>query len=235
MRITPREVCSRYKSSFILSRLQKDVLVGTLLGDGGLRFRGNECRLHIKHGIKQLSLVNYKWKIFADITTMKVNVFSQAVGKNVYQFAEFVTLTHPEFTKYYRLFYTSSRKVVPSIISQLLVNPISLAVWFMDDGSADYAGASLQTHSFTKEEVEQLMETIRLNFRIETTKKMNKGKWVIYFPKASMSRLQRAVEGHLLEDFKYKLIPYSLRMGKPRRDCTPESVKKADYDTVRSV
>lgn len=223
MRITPREVCSKYKSSFTLSQLQRDVLIGTLLGDGGLRFRGNDCRLHIKHAIRQLSLVNYKRQIFTDITTMKVNVFSQAVGEKIYQFAEFVTLTHSEFTRYYRLFYPSSRKIVPDIIGHLFVNPVSLAIWFMDDGSADYAGAQLATHNFTEAEVERLMETIKINFGLETTEKLNKGKWVIYFPKASMPKLQQTVGDYLLEDFKYKLIPYSVRMSKPRRDYMPGS------------
>lgn len=235
MRITPREVCSKYKSSFILSQLAKDVLVGTLLGDGGLRFRGNDCRLHVKHAIRQLSLVNYKQKIFADITTMKVSVFSQAVGKKVYQFAEFVTLTHPEFTKYYRLFYPSSRKIVPTIIGELLVNPISLAIWFMDDGSADYAGAQLTTHSFTEAEVEKLMQVIKASFDIETTRKLNKSRWVIYFPKASLPKLQQTIGDYLLEDFKYKLIPYSVKMSKPRRDYMPGSGQQPDYDIVRSA
>lgn len=235
MGITPREVYSKYKSSFTLSQLQRDVLVGTLLGDGGVRFRGNDCRLHVKHAIRQLSLVNYKRQIFADITRMGVSVFSQAVGQKVYQFAEFVTLTHPEFTRYYRLFYPSSRKIVPAIVGQLLVNPISLAVWFMDDGSADYAGAQLATHSFTEAEVEKLMKVIKASFDIETTKKLNKGKWVIYFPKASMPKLQQTVGDYLLEDFKYKLIPYSVRMSKPRRDYMPGSGQQPDYDIVRSV
>lgn len=177
MRTIPREVCSNLnKTLFKLNEIQKQVLIGTLLGDGGLRFRGRNCRLHIKHSVHQISLVNYKREVFNNITSMKVNVFRQAVGKTDYSFAEFVTLTHPEFTKYYNLFYLSSKKIVPRNIHFLLTDPLSLAVWFMDDGSAEYAGASLQTHGFTKNEVEKLMEVIFLNFGIETSKKLNKGK-----------------------------------------------------------
>jgi len=217
MRTTPREVCSILnKKLFRLSEIQKKVLIGTLLGDGGLRFRGTNCRLHIKHSIHQLSLVDYKRRVFRDITSMKVNVFNQVVGKTDYSFAEFVTLTHPEFTKFYNLFYSSSnKKIVPEDIEFLLVDPLSLAVWFMDDGSAEYAGASIQTHGFTEDEVEKLIRTIFLNFGLETNKRLNKGKWIIYFPKVSLPKLNHIIGNFLLEDFKYKLIPYSIRRANP--------------------
>jgi len=212
MRTIPREVCfDLIKKSFSLSQIQKSVLIGTILGDGKLQFRGRNCRLHIKHALEQLPLVEYKRKIFSNITSMEVRKFQQIVGEGVYNFAEFVTLTHPEFTRYYHLFYPSFKKIVPEKIDQLLINPLSLAVWFMDDGSADYAGAALNTHSFVEDDIEILMMMIRRNFDIKTNKRLNKGKWIIYFPKASMPRLESIIGKYLLKDFKYKLIPYSVR------------------------
>lgn len=212
MRTTPREVCSFLdKDEFRLNNIQKDVLVGTLLGDGNLSYRGRNCRLHIKHSLNQLVLVDYKRKVFDDITSMRVRKFTQAVGEKDYNFAEFVTLTHPEFTKYHSLFYSGGKKSIPDNIDKLLKTPLSLAVWFMDDGAADYAGASLQTHSFKEEDVINLMRVLKFNFEIYTTKRLNKGKWIIYFPKASMDRLRQLIKVHMLEEFRYKLIPYSIR------------------------
>ncbi|MBM3205292.1 hypothetical protein FJZ41_00360 [Candidatus Shapirobacteria bacterium] len=212
MRTIPREVCfEAIKKSFSLSQIQKSVLIGTILGDGKIQFRGNNCRLHIKHALKQLPLVEYKRNIFRNITSMGVRKFQQIVGEGVYNFAEFVTLTHAEFTKYYCLFYPFGKKIVPKKIGQLLVDPLSLAVWFMDDGSADYAGVSLNTHSFIKNDVERLIITIRCNFGIKTNKRINKGKWIIYFPKASLPKLEPIIGTYLPEEFKYKLIPYSVR------------------------
>lgn len=210
MRTIPREV-NFDKASFVLSENQKSVLVGTLLGDGGIRFRGNNCRLHIKHALKQLPLVNFKRKIFENITSMDVSVFNQKVGEKEYSFAEFVTLTHPEFTNYYNLFYQSSKKIIPDKIHKMLVSPLGFAVWFMDDGAADNAGATLQTHCFSKIEVEKLVNVIKMNFGIDATIKMNKGSWIIYFPKSSMRELSELLEKDILDDFKYKLIPYSIR------------------------
>lgn len=216
MRTTPREVCfESIKKGFKLSNLQRQVLIGKLLGDGALKFRGNDCRLHVKHSFNQLALVKYKRRIFRNITSMQTRMFIQEVKGKQYQFAEFVTLTHPEFTKYYNLFYPFSKKIIPKNISEFLDNPLSLTLWFMDDGSAEYAGASLQTHSFSKLGVDRLRKTIKNNFDLETTKRINKGRWIIYFPKKSLVKLKRLLEKYILAEFRYKLIPYSLRKQTP--------------------
>ena len=84
--------------------------------------------MHIKHSDNQISLVQFKREVFSNITSMKIRVFKQAVSKRDYTFAEFVTLTHSEFTKYFNLFYSSSKKSIPASIEKLLTNPLSLAV-----------------------------------------------------------------------------------------------------------
>ncbi len=211
VRTIPREVYLNLKSSFKLNINQKAVLLGTLLGDGGIRLKGKFARLHIKHSLNQLPLVKYKQQAFSNITTMGISVFKQRVGKTDYNFAEFVTLTHPEFLEYYRLFYPAGRKTVPKNIGHFLMNPLSLAVWIMDDGSAEYAGVSIQTHSFELKEVDLLRETLINNFNVETGRRLNKNKWIIYFPKASLSKLRDLIDKFILEEFKYKLIPYSFR------------------------
>lgn len=215
MRTTPREVCFKLKENFKLNQAQKSVLVGTLLGDGGIRYRGKDARLHIKHSARQLPLVEYKRSIFSDITTMSVSVFTQKVGRVDYNFAEFVTLTHPEFTAFYRLFYPNSKKTVPNNIRALLSDPLSLAVWIMDDGSAEYAGLSIQTHSFTKTEVDLLRDAVLFNFNIKTLSRINKNRWVIYFPKASLPGLKKLIGKYMLKEFSYKLVPYSQKKQTP--------------------
>lgn len=236
MRTIPREVNrSVDKASFTLSEKQKSILVGTILGDAGIRYRGFNCRLHVKHALKQLSLVNFKWKSFRNITSMNVSVFSQRVGNKDYNFAEFVTQTHPEFTKYYNLFYKSSKKIVPLEIGELLIHPLSLAVWFMDDGTAEYAGASLQTHSFNKQDVLRLAKVVKVNYKIDANIHTNKGRWVIYFPKSSMYRLSSLLEPYILKDFRYKLLPYSLKKKVNPVETTRRDPVLPDYDIVRSA
>lgn len=213
MRTTPREVRDyiNIKENFSLSEIQKIVLLGTLLGDGSLKCRGNYHRLHIKHSKRQLSLVEYKHKIFSDITTMPIRIFSQEVKNKVYEFCEFVTLTHPEFSEFHRWFYPDGTKRITQKILKEFNNPLSLAVWFMDDGCADYAGVSFNTQCFTKEEVDLLRGIINNNFNIETTSRRNKNGWIIYVPKKHMDLFRSLVEKHMLPKFLYKLHPYSER------------------------
>ena len=220
VRKTPREVFSYKKKQFCLTQIQRSVLIGTVLGDGGLRYRGKECRLHIKHSLNQLSLVEYKWRIFEPIISMKIRCFSQKVSAKDYNFAEFVTLTHPIFTQYYQLFYKNTKKIVTDEVAKLL-DPLILAVWIMDDGSAEYAGLSIQTHSFSEDEVSLLIKSIRRNIGIQATMRMNKGKNIIYFPFKALHDLRSKLGKYILPEFRYKLIPYR---EKPRRDCTPDPV-----------
>jgi hypothetical protein len=227
----PREVYRLLKANFALGPVQTAVLVGTILGDANINLRKTDARLHIKHSLKQLSLVVYKRKVFEGITSMKVRVFRQIVGQKFYSFAEFVTLIHPEFTRFYKLFYPNHRKIVPKNIGEILVDPLSLAVWFMDDGTAEYAGLSIQTHSFSEEEVNKLLKVIKGNFGLDCWKKRNKGKWIVYLPKRSLAKLSEIIGEYVLPDFQYKLLPYTDR---PRRDCTPDPAI-AGYDTVRTA
>lgn len=213
MRKIPREVqdFARIKDSFKLSEKQESVLLGTLLGDGSLKRRGTYYRLHIKHSHKQISLVRYKREIFSNITNMPIRVFFQAVKDKDYKFCEFVTLTHPEFSKYRELFYKDKKKVISQKLKQLLKDPLSLAMWFMDDGCAEYAGVSFNTQCFSLKEVRFLSQILKENFGLDSTIRRNKNGWIIYIPKNNLNKFTNIVKKYLLPDFLYKLEPYSTR------------------------
>src|SRR5438270_8168742 len=136
----------------VLSLQQQDVLVGTLLGDGCLAKHGHYHRLHIKHAIAQSELAEFKYDVFGDFITMSPHVFSQRLRGRAYPCVQFATRTNPVFSKWHALFYVGRVKTVPRDISRLL-SPLAIAVWVMDDGSADYAGVTLQTHSFALADV----------------------------------------------------------------------------------
>lgn len=212
MRAIPREVrnFNSKKASFNLSDIQKAVLAGTLLGDGALKKRGKFHRLHIKHSYNQLFFVKYKRKIFANITSMETRIFKQKVKKKEYKFAEFVTLTHPEFSRFYREYYPNEKKTISQKIAKQLT-PLSLAVWFMDDGCAEYAGLSFNTQCFSLEELQPLRKVMLEAYKIETSVRKNKNGWIIYIPKRFISSFIEIVDEYILPEFRYKLTPYTLR------------------------
>lgn len=192
------------KSKFKLSKKQKLVLIGTILGDGSLAKRGIHYRLFIKHAVSQKKLVKWKYNIFRNIVLMPLNYFTQEIRGRQYGFIQFVTLTHSVFDKYRKKFYRNSRKIIPRNIDKIFYHPLSLAVLLMDDGARDTFGITVQTHSFRRDETNRLSQAIKKSFGLKTTLRKNKGRWIIYFPKNEVKKLYSIVKRYILSSFKYK-------------------------------
>lgn len=192
------------KNNFHLSNRQKDVLIGTLLGDGNLTKHGQNFRLFIKHSESQSVLAKWKRKEFDNITMMKLNFFQQEVKGKVYRFCQFVTLTHSEFAEYRKIFYPNKKKVISRKIKKIFNSPLSLAVWIMDDGAKDNVGMTLQTHSFSLSGIKILQKCLKDNFGILTNTRKNRSKNIIYIPKSEIKKLYNLVKNYLLPEYKYK-------------------------------
>lgn len=193
-----------------LSPEQQAVLVGTLLGDGCLALHGRHPRLHIKHKEAHSSLAEFKYRVFENFISMPLHRFDQRLGGKRFPCVQFATKTNPSFMKFYQDFYEGRRKVVPKDIVARLT-PLAVAVWLMDDGSADYAGVTFQTHSFTENEVCLLARSLGERYGLAVRLRLNKSRWILYVTAAELPRLQKIVEPYLLEDLKYKLVPRRFR------------------------
>jgi hypothetical protein len=143
---------------------------------------------------------------------MAPHVFGQRLNGREYPCVQFATRTNPVFSQWQGRFYAGRVKAVPRDIATLLT-PLAIAVWVMDDGAADYAGMTLQTHSFSLEGVRLLRAALDEKFGLKSSERKNKGKTVIYVPAAGMSRLRELVEPLVLPSLQYKL--------RPRRERTP--------------
>jgi len=203
--MTPREV-QLLMSTRELTTFQEVVLVGTLLGDGSIAKHGHHHRLFVKHKSAHRALAQWKREVFGNFTTMPLNEFDQRLNGRLYPCVQFVTRTDPVFSEWRQRFYDGRRKIVPAEIFSL-VTPMSLAVWLMDDGTADRAGVSFQTHSFELNEVACLAHMLRVRFEIEASVMKNKGRSIVYVPKASLGKLRSLVDAHVLPQLVYKLVP----------------------------
>jgi hypothetical protein len=81
------------------------------------------------------------------------------------------------------------------------------AVWLMDDGAADHAGVTIQTHSFEYDETSRLAAALRSEYGLEAGTRRNRGSWIIYIPARSVRDLVEVVHDHVLPSFEYKLAP----------------------------
>ena len=120
----------------------------------------------------------------------------------------FKTISHPELTILGDLFYKKRQKIVPREIASLLRDPLSLAVWFMDDGSKNRNdGLILNTQCFTKDETERLKDCLSSNFGINhVSLQKDKSGWRLYVQSASSDHMTQIIRPYVLPILAYKLI-----------------------------
>jgi hypothetical protein len=184
-----------------LTSTQHAILLGSLLGDGTLRRQGNRLNalLEVNHTYKQQDYVDWKWQQFRDyiLTPPK-----SRKGKGVRIAYRFTTRSLPIFTDYYDSFYIQGRKCIPS---NLKLDPLSLAVWFMDDGNKSRSAFYLNTQQFTLKEQQFLQKILFDTFGFNSA--LNRDK--IYFririsTKSSLS-MKRLIEPYVISSMRYKL------------------------------
>src|SRR3990167_5681331 len=120
-----------------MDKIQQAVIIGSILGDGFLQKTGkNHARLRLEHSLKQQDYLIWKCKILNNFFQKKPEIlerFNLKFGKS-YQYIRNQSYSGLEFGKLHQLFYVDGKKIIPNKISELLKDPMSLAVWFMDDG-----------------------------------------------------------------------------------------------------
>jgi hypothetical protein len=87
----------------------------------------------VNHGAAQKAYAEWKHEQLRELAPSPF----YHCAKVKYPFCRFVTKSHPYLIELREMFYLDGKKVVPSQISELLKTPLSLAVWFMDDGTVD--------------------------------------------------------------------------------------------------
>jgi len=117
------------------------------------------------------------------------------------------TVSHPELTLYRALFYKEGKKVVPSTIGKIFRSPLSLAVWFMDDGTKGPAtGYTFNTQNFSLKENHFLRSVLKENFGIEHVSVHRDKKYFrLYIKVGSTSRLEQLIYPYVIPSMLYKL------------------------------
>lgn len=193
-----------------LNRKQKEVLLGTILGDGILERNGNHVRLRVNHGEKQKKYVEWKYTIFSNLTKNIVKSFSHVnhwkTGK-IYGYSKFDTITSEEIDKFYDIFYVKGIKQVPTNIENLLIEPLSVAVWFMDDGykRSDCNALRISTDSFTLKEQHLLQECLDKNFGIKTQIHKKGDYWNLYIPQSEAKKFCNLIKPYIIPEMEYKI------------------------------
>ena len=184
-----------------LTQVQKSVIVGSILGDGYLRIvpgRKNAL-LEINSSFAQKEYVNWKCNHLRNFIR---SLPKSRKGKGVRISYRFNTRCHPELTELYFHFYKDKKRVIPE---DLNLDKLTLAVWFMDDGSKTYNALYLNTQQFDLRSQKKLQDILLNQWRIKTTLNKDKIYYRIRVRTESTPRFKKIVKPYVLNLFSYKL------------------------------
>ncbi|OGG67749.1 hypothetical protein A3E65_02100 [Candidatus Kaiserbacteria bacterium RIFCSPHIGHO2_12_FULL_56_13] len=187
------------KKDLTLSKRQRELIVGLLLGDGHLETQngGRTYRLKVEHGSAQREYLEWLAHEFQE-WILSGWYEKHKREKVVYGFT---TVSHPALRFYGAQFYQSGKKRIPPLIKKLM-SSLSLAIWFLDDGSAKSSKhRSLVIHSlgYTKKDLVLVQEALR-HFGIEAAlHKQRNGSFRLYLPYASSLIIEQFVRPILTE------------------------------------
>lgn len=180
-----------------LTEEQKSILIGCLLGDGTMRKKKN-AHLEINHCYAQKALVDW---IFSKFNHLVITEPKWRKGNGKREAYRFATRSLPVFTPFYDRFFPRGKKIIPE---KLKLDPLILAVWFMDDGSKSRSSVYLNTQQFSKMEQMQLIDLLKKQFSIKSTLNRDKTYFRIRIRTRSVKRFIKLVERFVLKEFKYK-------------------------------
>ena len=115
-----------YKSKVILSDIQKDILIGTILGDSSIekRSKSHNARLRFDQTFPDhATYLMFIYSHFSNLGGKGPKVYIRKPDKRtnkIYSSMQFKTLSLPCLNHYYDLFYKEGKKIVPSNIGDLL-------------------------------------------------------------------------------------------------------------------
>ncbi len=183
-----------------LTQIQRSVIIGSLLGDGYVRIiKGRKnAFLEINHSYSMKEYVDWKYEVLKNIV---ISPPKQRKGNGNRVAYRFFTRQHPEITELFKLFYKDGKKVIPNFH----LDPVSIAVWYMDDGSK--CGTSnyyLNTQQFDLKDRNKLMVYLK-KFGIESRLNKDKEYFRIRMMMKSIPTFIKLVYDNIIPSLQYKI------------------------------
>lgn len=198
-----------FKKNLKLTRQQRSLVVGMLLGDGHLETqdRGRTYRLKVEHSIIQREYVLWLYEQFKNLVCTPPQKKKKLLHGKRYTSYFFSTYSLGTFRFYAKQFYAGHKKIMPKLIEKL-INPLALAIWFMDDGS--YKSGHHKTYiihalGYSKKDLELISRVLQKKFDIEVQMHKQYNRYRLYVASNSAARFRQLIEPYVIPSLKYKL------------------------------
>ena len=200
-----------YKKDYMLTDIQKEALIGIILGDGFIERSKptHNARIRIEQSYPEKSeYLKSLHELLEPLTAMEPTLLTRENKKRgiITQSLYFRTLAMPCLNYYYELFYKNNVKKIPKNLEELLTAR-GLAYWIMDDGGKSVHNQTiLHTRAFSKEDVEYLQTVLNKNFELITRlEEKTQDQWVIYIPVRQKIKLKDIVGPYMHKSMLYKV------------------------------
>jgi uracil-DNA glycosylase len=189
-----------------VSELARDVVCGTVLGDGCLQAKS--AHLTIGHSERQADYAQFKADLLAELEPRvdAMSVAAVAGGEKTYGVVHVRTLAHRALGVLRREFY-APKKVVPAWIADQL-NARMLAVWFMDDGYTRIRSggrrplSEIATVGFSDADLQVLLRGLaRLGLPAKALRRR------LFFDVPTTEALSEMIASYVPSSMRYKLHP----------------------------
>lgn len=219
-----------------MTQRQKSALIGMILGDAYLQKTGKRnARIRLEHGIAQKEYLQWKISLLPQYFQKKIEVLERLnpIWNKKYSYARAQSTSSPEFGKLQRLFYVDSKKVIPESLSSIFKDPLSFAVWFMDDGYYYHRDkmAYIYIPNYDEESLGNLNLCLSQNFNLFPILKKKKKGLVLIFSVSETKKLVGLVRKFIIPSmvFKIPLDPVSTD-----RNPSPRIVKESSEMVLQS-
>lgn len=194
-------------------------MIGLLLGDGNMQTfskTGKTWRLRIVQGSENhFDYIKHLRKVFDNWTNMPIRESHEINEVNkLYKKWYFNTLSFEQFAEIGNAFYkldiiNKKRKKVLPIQLKEWMSDLSLAYWFMDDGSSKWKNKVLAlrfcTDCFIEPEIDILISILKDKFDLNVTKTKNKNdKWRLYVGTENYEKIKNIIYPHIIPSMLYK-------------------------------
>src|SRR3989344_3975799 len=204
------DIVGRLQSAFPSHQL--DVIIGSLLGDAQLECRSQgirasyTARFRVHHGEKQKDYVYWKYQMLKDLVSrepQKIKWYNEKRNLNEVSWF-FHTKTLKSFGIIHEIFYKNGKKIFPKEILPIFTDAM-LAVWFMDNGSNNGSSLTLNTHSFSVEDQNTIIDFLKERYSVSPTLVKDRHQWKISIGSFDYQRFIDVITPHVPTAMAYKI------------------------------
>jgi len=189
-----------------LSDIQKDLIIGSMLGDGHIDKRETQPLFIVSHAKNQKDYLYYKYKILKDFCnippTKKIGELQTFCGGD----KEFLSQdSYRISTRIQDCFIPYREMSIIELLNNL--NSFSFSIWMLDDGCRQESNWDLCIARFNHKEKDYAIKTLKEKFNINT--RLKKDDRYLFFPAVDSRKIDEIIKENIpneLDIMQYKII-----------------------------